>query len=109
MANVKYSNFHIYIQKMEALFDRCRENASDLLVPGCMGVFGAELDLTSSMKTAVFKYAEQHSVAVKSTLEFIMHEALLVTWRQLNDFLSNRKYGSALPAHTEAPSSTTAP
>ena len=60
------------------------------------------------MKTAVFKYAEQHSVAVKSTLEFIMHEALLVTWRQLNDFLSNRKYGSALPARIEAPSSTTA-
>ena len=69
-SNVKYSNFNVYIQKMEAVFDRCREDASDPLDPGYVGVFGAELELNTSMKTAVFTYAEQHSVAVKSALEF---------------------------------------
>ena len=86
---------------MEAVFSRCREDASDLLDPGYTGVFGAELELTSTMKTAVFTYAETHSVAVKSALEFVMRETLLVTRRQLADFLPEGKYGSVLPAHIQ--------
>ena len=76
---VKYADFHVYIQKMEALFDRCGEDASDLLDPHYTGVFRGEFELTSNMKTAVFMHAEQHSVAVKSALEFIMLQVLLVT------------------------------
>ena len=100
-SSVKYTDFHVYIQKMEAVFSRCCEDASDLLDPGYTGVFGAELELTSTMKTAVFTYAETHSVAVKSALEFVMRETLLVTRRQLADFLPEGKYGSVLPAHIQ--------
>ena len=100
-SKVRYSDFHVYIQKMEAFVGRSCEDASDLLDPGYAGVFGDEFELTSNMKTTVLAYADQHYVAVKSALESVMTEVLLVIRRQLKDFLSDGQYGTALPAHTQ--------
>lgn len=42
-SSVRYTDFHIYIQKMEAALKKWRDGASDLFDPGYTGILMADL------------------------------------------------------------------
>ena len=100
-SDVKYIDFFGYIQKMEALFDRCCDDASDLLHSDFIGAFEGDFKINSEMAASVFLFAAQHFESVKSALEYILREVLLVTRRQLEEFLPDGRFGGELPAHTQ--------
>ena len=61
-SNTQHGDFHKYVQKMEASFDRWRGNAGELLDVNFAGVFDGESEATTVMKTAVYSFAAEHTL-----------------------------------------------
>ena len=58
----QHGDFHKYVQKMEASFDRWRGNAGELLDVNFAGVFDGESEATTVMKTAVYSFTAEHTL-----------------------------------------------
>lgn len=93
-SQVKHADFHIYIQMMEACFDRWREDPSDLLDKDYRGIFNGEFELTSPTIAAVYKFAEENAAAVSDAISKMLRDMLITTRTQLKDFLQNGQYRS---------------
>ena len=86
---MKHPDFHVYVQKMEASFDRWRADSSDLLDEYYQGVFDGEFEMDSPTKVVVLKFANEHSAKVNATISLLMRDVL-------KDLLEGGKYSTLL-------------
>ena len=97
-SDTKYTEFHVYVQRMETCFDRWRADASQLLDQHFPGIFNGEFAMETEMAAAIYQFASLHLAQVRSALELMMRDILLVTRKQLSDFLPPEgKYAQQLP------------
>ena len=95
-SSVKHPDFHVYVQKMEACFDRWRADSCDLLDKDCQGVFDGEFEMDSPTKVAVLKFANEHSAKMNDPISLLMRDVLITTRTQLKDFLEGGKYSTPM-------------
>ena len=88
-SKVKYTDFHKYVQPLSWHMDKWEEDASDLIDPSFEGVFAGEFELggdKTALKESVLAFVAQHADEVKTALQQLMTEMLVVLLRQLGDF-----------------------
>ena len=95
-SSMKHPDFHVYVQKMEASFDRWRVDSSDLLDEDYQSIFDGEFEMDSPTKAAVLKFANEHSAKVNATISLLMRDVLITTRAPLKDFLEGGKYSTPL-------------
>ena len=95
-SSVKPSDFHRYVQQVEACFDRWSTDPSDMLNEDYRGICDVEFELDSPTKVAVYKFAKEHSANVTDTICLMMKDVLNTTRTQMKDYLEGGKYSTPL-------------
>ena len=93
-SSVKHAEFHVYVQMMEACFDRWRDDPSDLLNIDYRGIFNGEFEMNSPTLPTVCKFAAENLEAVKDAVSRMLRDMLVTTRAQLKDFLCDGQYGT---------------
>lgn len=90
-SSVKHPDFHVYVQKMEACWDRWKVDSSDLFDKDYQGIFDGEFEMDSPTKAAVLKFVNEHLAKVNDTISLLMRDVLITTRAQLKDLLEGGK------------------
>ena len=93
-SRVTHSQFHSYVQKMEACFERWAKDPSEMLSPSYVGIFDGEFELKSDMAPAIYNFVEENFEAVSVAIRKMLCDMLVTTKTQLKDFLKDGKYGT---------------
>jgi len=93
-SDVRYTRFHIYVQKMATLFTHGQTDPFGILDPAFVGIFDGEFEVDCpTMLERVPSSACHETPLVLVCFKAIFQELLAVTQRQLADFLMVGKFG----------------
>ena len=93
-SRVTHSQFHSYVQKMEACFERWAKDPSEMLSPSYVGIFDGKFELKSDIAPAIYNFVEENFEAVSVAIRKMLCDMLVTTKTQLKDFLKDGKYGT---------------
>ncbi|KAK3797432.1 hypothetical protein RRG08_010709 [Elysia crispata] len=87
-SDVKYSDFSGYVQQMLAFLKTCKDDPAFLLEPTVKSAFDNTMMISSQCWDAVHDFAKQCDMSfISPVIDFVVTEAIVVTERQLCDFL----------------------
>ena len=88
-SDVKYSDFSGYVQQMLAFLKTCKDDPAFLLEPTVKSAFNNTMMISSQCWDAVHDFAKQCDMSfISPVIDFVVTEAIVVTERQLCDFLT---------------------
>ena len=91
-SKTKYLDFYKYVQQLQTCLQRWSKDAQELLGRESAPLFADFIPPSTDEFIALFKLADSRTSLVKVTLEEICKELLVVTERQLGDFLEGGRY-----------------
>ncbi|XP_070213309.1 uncharacterized protein [Littorina saxatilis] len=92
-SRVHYLDFHMSVERMHAALRDWQQDASPLLRPDCQAVFpGIEFRHNADILTSLLDMDDTKKEGVKCVLKKVCAGMVVVTERQLADFLHNGRY-----------------
>ena len=93
-SDVLYADFHMYVKMMFSNFQLMSENPSLFLDRKCLSVFENQFPITSPMWESVHAFSNltDNSAVIENILSNLAKDCIVVTEKQLSDFLPGGKF-----------------